>query len=505
MRARSIIESVNFQRGKDPKQTLDIGLGITPEWWEENKEIYYAFEELAKEIGAELEIIKYGDRRYVSIKSTLAFNKLPMNLICFYDNGELHIRAKQYEGSSGLGLYDTMEECIDRARRFLENDCINESVNFERGQDPKDSLNIGRADIRRIQRVEKIADRFGFKRVPVPADYDEQMWHSEFETLALWVFDGDDQGDPKSISVALDRLSDDDDDDRYQIIAVGLVSIDEDFELSDALSEERKRWRTKKIRESLDFERGQDPKKSLNIGINQKIKDLEERFTYDFPHWNYDDGSIRFNLHKRSEIKNTYTALIHHLNYYWDRKIHIFFENEPFFDLISIEPLVKDSMGTSQDYVLTIRFNPNKLGEAINFKRAKSVEDIRRTLRGPLPGDLYVYRRDVDAVGYGVRPVNEDVYIYIRPESNSYNEKDKGLFWKLGGFRERTHQSNKETFIYSYYETPEHNLRTYYMDLMESIDPEKLDIIRSIKDGEGYRRSVKRMQEYFKNDLEPRI
>jgi len=44
---------------------------------------------------------------------------------------------------------------------------VYEAVDFQRGQDPKEAMGIGREEIRLINKLDRLAQKYGFQKVPI--------------------------------------------------------------------------------------------------------------------------------------------------------------------------------------------------------------------------------------------------------------------------------------------------------------------------------------------------
>jgi hypothetical protein len=163
-------ESVEFQRGKNPKEALDIGLGITSEWWEENSEIYLELKALGEKYGLPIELIDFGRMgKVASLKSRSKFNGIPINITLYYrdelgpgfrQKSAYESRVEQRSASWGLGLYQTLDEALAEIEKYIKTETVNEAVEFTRGVNPKTAMDIGQTrEIRRWLEVFLLDDR----------------------------------------------------------------------------------------------------------------------------------------------------------------------------------------------------------------------------------------------------------------------------------------------------------------------------------------------------------
>jgi len=152
MRARTVYESINFERGQDPKDALQIG------------EIEYRKrEKIKEELRRAVKILVY-DLKIQNPEIKEIFNKIDTNKIlfsgeyknkpCRYSIGftvAMNIVNSYYAGvsyanisGSSINHYSTLYEAMNKIRSWSsEKSNTNESVNFERGIDPIKSMGIG--------------------------------------------------------------------------------------------------------------------------------------------------------------------------------------------------------------------------------------------------------------------------------------------------------------------------------------------------------------------------
>ena len=150
-------ESISFQRGADPKETLGIG----------EKHLLYrpSLIDLAQKLIKKYNQFLTDDIREIGKEPYLfevAFNDVYLNNIYYlcYSATESFI-FRWYSKPDHIGdeeRYDTLEELEDRLVQVLDFDShikVDESMSFQRGGDPKDILGIG---YERKFHVKKIMD-----------------------------------------------------------------------------------------------------------------------------------------------------------------------------------------------------------------------------------------------------------------------------------------------------------------------------------------------------------
>jgi len=163
MRAIKVYEAMNFERGKDPKMTLNIGLTARRKFdtIEELVEWMFRFPEVfsegeIREWDYKVEIKEYGPEYYV-----VSYPQLKKDMLEYVKWIKMNI--KKSDGND-WGLKES-KDAFNSLERFLiykSGNRVHESVSFHRGQDPKTSIGIGLIDqfIERLQRVRHIKIRF---------------------------------------------------------------------------------------------------------------------------------------------------------------------------------------------------------------------------------------------------------------------------------------------------------------------------------------------------------
>ena len=116
------------------------------------------------------------------------------------------------------------------------------------------------------------------------------------------------------------------------------------------------------VRESLEFERGIDPKKALHLGVSEFLEDMEKKFKMYYP------GLMSPNeFFERSNDEgdgDLFYSNVNSISPYWTKAAKNFFNKDPYFEFISLK------RKRAGDYVLKIKFNPNKkISESVNFER----------------------------------------------------------------------------------------------------------------------------------------
>ena len=246
MRARLVLETLDFERGGDPKKSLQIGDAATyQKIADKMKNDGWTPNDPYQSDSAIGWAVEYGNLEYA--KFLLDRHGLPQEdagtLISwasqadFIEMVELLLSHKpdphklDYALRMAVGN-DPIWEVINN---YIEEAKVHESVNFERGQEPKEAMKIGKN--RLVKKGEPITIYF--------------------------------QGEP------MDAIALEDEEETGQ--ANYLDFMDSDGGICWAIkdnSDENPSWRVAEVgqyNESLDFERGQDPKKAMSIGKTREI------------------------------------------------------------------------------------------------------------------------------------------------------------------------------------------------------------------------------------------
>jgi hypothetical protein len=123
MRAQFIYENINFERGQDPKHSMDLGLFFPDEPW-----YFNAFQNPDR-----WEIV---DRFIYKEKPILILHDKK------YRDGDNYVwdTPERMMGSAGSS---SSSAAANAAKKYIDNLKLQESINFERGQDPRKAMDIG--------------------------------------------------------------------------------------------------------------------------------------------------------------------------------------------------------------------------------------------------------------------------------------------------------------------------------------------------------------------------
>ena len=261
-------ESLDFERGIDPKESMEIGMeGRLKAWLRQNYRIVSATDEVALQyavLGERLDFVKYliqdkGVEIPVKIMNLAFTNKVDDEIVLILITKGDPERI-EYIRSKSKGKY------------------IRESLEFERGQDPKSAMGIGMEErIRRGIKKDWYSDRYRMNLWD--GDYNIALgWASEkgYLDIVKWLINAG--ADPlyndneplkqaamfgqKEVALYLiDQGADPLAGNGYAILAARFAGHNELWDLLKMKAGERK-----PLEESLNFERGRDPYKAMGIG-----------------------------------------------------------------------------------------------------------------------------------------------------------------------------------------------------------------------------------------------
>ena len=249
-----IKESVNFERGKDPKRAMKIGgyaygpvrdleWGITDQRFEDVLE-------------KDPEII-----RYKGFTILLYQGNPPDHWHAVSDIRPVtgRIYAKDYHATNGTDRKTVIRNMKRWISKYSDLTRMHESLNFERGKDPRDTMGIG-------NRLARVANKYDLSiedakeivyvlRVLFPDDFSQEEFDQNVFTIANEF-------------------------DMSELQECGLHPEDQNFATLKWVDNNiQKGWELYKaavgdsvVTESVNFERGKDPKQSMGIGIKNQIK-----------------------------------------------------------------------------------------------------------------------------------------------------------------------------------------------------------------------------------------
>ena len=162
IRARCIYENIRFERGKDPKTAMGIG-NKDAQLIEKLRNLGYTFH--WKEVPISIVIEDNDDVEELfqwenNIGEQLILYKLDLEHRTFY---ELQLRHKF--DTPGHTEYFQNKDIMDPDKVWYYHNRFNESINFERGQDPYAALDIGRDRMKR--KLISAAKEYAHENIPM--------------------------------------------------------------------------------------------------------------------------------------------------------------------------------------------------------------------------------------------------------------------------------------------------------------------------------------------------
>jgi hypothetical protein len=265
-----IKESLNFERGQNPREILKLGLPT---------KIKKGIWGLSSERGVStINISGNRDCAWLDVTDYIDNEKLFLNYVKknfgsdFFSDIEIkpiqkklsRIKGRSWRTEHKLIIKSEYQQFFKNA--FTPDGLIKESLNFERGQDPKDAMSIGRVEERKQKLIAEITeyDPESWSGSSVLSDYIRNALSPHHFGSRSWDLSTLEEASTEELRHALEYLK------KWERI-------------EKKQAEQRlKRYNN----ESLDFERGQEPKKAMNIGwggfLIKNIQGLEhEGYTYD--------------------------------------------------------------------------------------------------------------------------------------------------------------------------------------------------------------------------------
>ena len=267
-------EAQNFERGVDPKRAMEIGIPldkilkiegakILPSSWEASP-VKMAFgrysEEKLKDFLQDPHEPEPGKKLWFISMDGYAYNSFDF----LYDP-----MTKEY------GLNRHKYEYIEYDGKLYPINYVKESLDFERGQDPREAMNIGKHKIPKKGEFFTAWDRFRKEMTTVQAIQDAETGDDFYEEHDL--IDGElsynsvEQPEWWTEAIYPDRGS------NFAVNFKGKGWEIDNMPLPEE-DDDDKLYPINSVKESLDFERGQDPKTSMGIGIMANIEEDIEKY-----------------------------------------------------------------------------------------------------------------------------------------------------------------------------------------------------------------------------------
>lgn len=383
-----------FIRGQDPKSSMDIGVNANNDIFkfattkfedniEEAKYLGWNGWELDKEA---LDLVC--DELDVSPKSVLAMDPYVVNDT---QRDVLYSKSKIVKTSFGRSIRASFSDkglifITERHDGFIlwilgVDYKLTESIRFERGLDPKDAMGIGDIGSRDIQKIDDLVSRYGFERIH-PGDLEQNEEETHLEKIAEWynpvtnVFvEWNYYPEKDSYFFYVEGLESDNQ------TGDGVQTIEGEGSLEDLLypgvfenilAGEPMYWKI--IKESVRFERGMAPMKTMDVGFNKALE-LEQDHG-DFKVWNY--GDLVFILDQDREPP-------------WDWNLVVLSDdgvNETHIDTIDSYDASKEELMDRARLRIKEYLGKN---ESVNFKRGM---DSKSAMGIGMAEDLKGYRLD---------------------------------------------------------------------------------------------------------------
>jgi len=250
MRAKQIYEAVNFNRGMDPKRSMEIGLSPERIFKEIKPGDIFRLIKSIKDFG-------YRAGLYVGVVTVESegYNKVRVYAHTAYSLKELKEKmisnGKFYNWGTPWGWpFDFFKEYLEKVGTAN----LKESVNFERGKDPKTSMNIGLSPERRFIDL-KVGDILELK-VDLP-----QLGYSKGSLVEIIEIIEDDR--PNKLRF------------NFKLYEDGLLLVrSREWSMSLEFFDESFKKTKKTVMEAQNFERGRDPMDSMDIGLTPERRFL---------------------------------------------------------------------------------------------------------------------------------------------------------------------------------------------------------------------------------------
>ena len=234
-------ENINFERGKDPKTSLGIGL---------------SFDNLqAGNILMSNKDMSWGKAgRKLKVKSVEELDSGFKEI--GYVNIDINGKVSSWPGNTWQFYKEWFDEHFDIVG------LVKESISFERGKDPKDALEVGSHRIPKKGETFTAWDRFNKKMIQVIADFDSKSgddFYSEYDFNT----DGEMRYTGANQPEWWTEVSFPDGGENFAVKFKG-----KGWEIDNDDSDED-------LNENLSFERGKDPKETMDIGLKSKAVEID--------------------------------------------------------------------------------------------------------------------------------------------------------------------------------------------------------------------------------------
>ena len=301
-----LIEGIEFERGQDPKKAMGIGLKERAKQLEWDVTDRF-LNQLLDDRGTE--IISYKGYLILLYKPNYPDDLVIYNPWNSDDiwaaianvNDNHHHDAPSSRSDGRKRTLANIKRTIDRRIKKIS---LDESVDFERGQDPKEAMKVGKA-----REKEMVA-----KAYQEMAGGNLDMYSSH------WDFHKEKLRDHTAYVIEV-NISMEGEKHKAYISLIPGVTINTQFYLSPKTSLEFLEERLDRLSESIEFERGKDPKEAMKIGKEAKIREMIDAQLYDLRlinlhgmNWDYKFKKIRhydsYIIHIKENLERQYIGLL---------------------------------------------------------------------------------------------------------------------------------------------------------------------------------------------------
>ena len=197
MKARLVSENINFERGRDPRDAMNIGLPRAQaerklrafadkmgwEFWETPRGIWTLTTPLDLEVAHNMEstggykgTYDYGSFQADSLRYKVSWQEGSWGTLIslrkvYMQNGK---EVKQNKMDEFPEIEDVIKRIELNYPKELRKAGITESLDFERGRDPKESMGIGNKEAQAIKKIGKHAEARGFREAEIGPQHEEE-------------------------------------------------------------------------------------------------------------------------------------------------------------------------------------------------------------------------------------------------------------------------------------------------------------------------------------------
>jgi len=264
MRAKHVYENIEFERGLEPHEAMGIGI--------KGAKFFQRLHSIAMDqVGEKFHTVSdiYWNRNGQSIFTIHSMRKIDHDYAPNPDGNEeeytIYLTKTgdviAYYDDNGVDLYIGNEELFKKFIRI--DDTIDESIEFERGVEPREAMGIGNEHEYLISRLDKIAKIHKMKKEVINANRYRDSWSMKnggyISLIKSKTQPFDSNTKHPSYYIEYDTG-----------VSYGNTTVE------DWLDDTSVYWKKLSLRESIEFERGQEPKDAMNIGRSRKVKKGDE-------------------------------------------------------------------------------------------------------------------------------------------------------------------------------------------------------------------------------------